>query len=338
MNVSPYFYLKPPYIDLSWNFWDYKNNLSTSFTFLGAVLYRNLLLEVFESLSFLPSKFSRTKSIVPLLLLLRSKQNCVLKPLSLNWSNGKLLSFFVSEIIEISTLLLTNSAKNSNLFLSELIFKRAKISLLACFMRMKFSSIKINLHFSTTKFPLSLPSISSQSKISEKALTKFLLKIEVPDLLRCNLILLVFLGRNVFVCSLKKVSFSIQNCFKYTFTSMALSLNLSLRSMMFEILTVWKLPFIVIAKSIGDLAMRSGALSPYYKLLVPKCKIWSRIGLLMIPQLQAERAQLNSHYKLLWSHTINTTNAYFRKPIVFFICFNANFKHFIFVKKIKIFF
>ena len=43
-----------------------------------------------------------------------------------------------------------------------------------------------DLHPSTPQFLLSLSSISCQSKISEMALTKLPLKIEVPNLLRKN--------------------------------------------------------------------------------------------------------------------------------------------------------
>ena len=66
---------------------------------------------------------SRTKSIIPPALVLRSGQNGVLKPLILNCPNGKLSLIFASEIIKMPTLPFTNSTKNSNLFLSELIFK-----------------------------------------------------------------------------------------------------------------------------------------------------------------------------------------------------------------------
>ena len=50
--------------------------------------------------------------------------------------------------------------------------------------------------------------------------------------------------------------FSIQNHFKCPFTSTALTFKLSFRIMMFEILTFFEVFFIVIAKSIIELAMR----------------------------------------------------------------------------------
>ena len=46
------------------------------------------------------------------------------------------------------------------------------------------------------------------------ALTKLLLKIILPDLLRCGLSLLMFLEWIVLVWSIKKIFFSVQNCFR----------------------------------------------------------------------------------------------------------------------------
>ena len=144
------------------------------------------------------------------------------KTLNLNWSSGKLTSILVSLIIKISTLPLTNSIENSSLFLSELIFKWAKTSLLTWFMHMKFSSLlkmtfwEKDSHSLTSEFPSSLSFISCQSKMFEMA-SKLLLKIEILDLLRCNLPSLVFLEWIVLFCLWKKKMFSIQNCFKYPF-------------------------------------------------------------------------------------------------------------------------
>ena len=105
---------------------------------------------------------------------------------------------------------LFNSINYSNLFYSKLIFKWAKIGLLACFLRMAFSSLlksafwEIDLYSSTSGFPSPLPSISCQSKICEMTSAKLLHKIEVPDLLRYNLLLLKFLRWKVFVWSFQK--------------------------------------------------------------------------------------------------------------------------------------
>ena len=55
-----------------------------------------------------------------------------------NWPFGKLLSIFVSEIISRSTLLARSFARNSNLFLIELMLTCAKISLFKLLLRSDF--------------------------------------------------------------------------------------------------------------------------------------------------------------------------------------------------------
>ena len=62
--------------------------------------------------------------------------------------------------------------------------------------------------------------------------------------------------------------------------TLALSLNLSLSVMIFEILTFWELLFLVLGKSAKGLAMRSSALL-LFKSLVLICKIiWSGFSLI----------------------------------------------------------
>ena len=154
-------------------------------------------------------------------------------PLILNWPKGKVSSIFVSEIIKISTLPLVNSAKSPNLFLKELIFRCAIIRLLTCFCAHGIkSSIKVDILRNRIPFlyfevhPSLLPSILYQWKILDIVLTKLLLKIILPDLIRCSLLLLMFLEWIVLVWSLKKTFFSIQNYLRHPFTSIALSLTL----------------------------------------------------------------------------------------------------------------
>ena len=145
------------------------------------------------------------------------------KTLNLNWSSGKLTSILVSLIIKISTLPLTNSIENSSLFLSELIFKWAKTSLLTWFMHMKFSSLlkmtfwEKDAHSLTSEFPSSLSFISCQSKMFEMASTKLLLKNWNTWLTEMQLTFLGVSWMDSFVLSMKKKMFSIQNCFKYPF-------------------------------------------------------------------------------------------------------------------------
>ena len=64
--------------------------------------------------------------------------------------------------------------------------------------------LRTELHSSTSRHPLLLPSILCQCKILDIALTKLLFKIILPDLLRCSLLLLMFLERIVLVGSIKK--------------------------------------------------------------------------------------------------------------------------------------
>ena len=75
------------------------------------------------------------KSIIPLPFLFRSRRNGFPKPSKKNWLSGKVSSTLVSHIIKISILPLIISAKESNLFRIELIFRCAEISLLRLFLR-----------------------------------------------------------------------------------------------------------------------------------------------------------------------------------------------------------
>ena len=80
------------------------------------------------------------KSIIPPLFLFRSRRNGVPNPSKKNWPSGKEWSTLVSDIIKILSILisilsLVTSAKKSNLFRIELIFRRAKISLLRLSLR-----------------------------------------------------------------------------------------------------------------------------------------------------------------------------------------------------------
>lgn len=59
---------------------------------------------------------------------------------------------------------------------------------------------------------------------------------------------------------IKKMLFSIKNCFRHSFTSIALSLKYPLHITMVKILTLWELLFISIAKTIIDLARWLGTL------------------------------------------------------------------------------
>ena len=76
-----------------------------------------------------------TKSIIPPPFLFRTSRNGVPKPSKKNWPTRKKSSTLVSDIIKISILSLIISAKESNLFRIELIFRCAKISLLRLSLR-----------------------------------------------------------------------------------------------------------------------------------------------------------------------------------------------------------
>ena len=97
------------------------------------------------------------KSIIPPLFLFRSRRNGVPNPSKRNWPSGKELSYLVSDnTILISILSLITSAKESNLFRIELIFRCAKTSLLRLSLRIvcsleflpdfAFSEYQINNH------------------------------------------------------------------------------------------------------------------------------------------------------------------------------------------------
>ena len=85
------------------------------------------------------NKFCRNvisnESIIPPPFLFRSRRNGVPKPSKKNWPSGKESSTLVSDIYKISILSLIISAKESNLFGIELIFRFAKISLLRLSLR-----------------------------------------------------------------------------------------------------------------------------------------------------------------------------------------------------------
>ena len=101
------------------------------------------------------------KSIIPPLFLFRSRRNGVPNPSERNWPTEKEWFTLVSNIIKILSILISilsliTSAKESNLFRIELIFRRSKTSLLRLSLRIvcslefvpdfAFSEYQINNH------------------------------------------------------------------------------------------------------------------------------------------------------------------------------------------------
>ena len=101
------------------------------------------------------------KSIIPPLFLFRSRRNGVPNPSKRNWPTEKEWFTLVSNIIKILSILISilsliTSAKESNLFRIELIFRCAKTSLLRLSLRIvcsleflpdfAFSEYQINNH------------------------------------------------------------------------------------------------------------------------------------------------------------------------------------------------
>ena len=116
-KINPCFFLMYLCVGLKRSFLDQKNSVLNIFISLNLILRKSL------------------QFVVSLWLLDYS----ALSPSIINWRTGTFSSSLVSDINKTSALPLATSTKNLNLFLEELIFEWAIISLLKCFLRKTLS-------------------------------------------------------------------------------------------------------------------------------------------------------------------------------------------------------
>ena len=162
------------------------------------------------------------------------------KPLIRNWPFGKLLSIFVSEIISKSTLLARSFARNSNLFLIELMLRCAKISLFKMLLRSDFKwlvSVEIflllDLHpakllLLPVTSPLVLHKTHCHWNIFDIARTDVVDIMLVALLVRCNFDLFKCWCFMFLLWSIRLMFLSLHISFRWLFTSWALCWCLSL--------------------------------------------------------------------------------------------------------------